>query len=122
MKNIKKENKKNELNLPADEYENHTDFNKEFMKLVNQNIIDFIKNIDIHIQKRDLDKINSSCHKIKFGLKMMKIDNLLSISNRISLEAKNNGDIKHIKFLFNQFNNEYLNIRKEIIEQIKNVK
>ncbi|WP_165395209.1 hypothetical protein [Flagellimonas allohymeniacidonis] len=83
------------------------DLLEEFVRLYKQNVLEFIGKIRINLQSQNYQGIDFSCQKLGSSLRMLKTLSLLEITEQMSLECKNDHDIKHLKFLYGQFLVEY---------------
>lgn len=95
------------------------DLLEELIKLFKQNALEFIGQLKIHIQNHDYEAIRFASHKIKSGLRMMNTRELLVIAEQIEFESRKNQDIKHLKFLYDCFVQEYPLVESAIEEAFK---
>lgn len=95
------------------------DLLKELVRLFKENILEFIGHTKIGLQNEDIKGIGFASHKIKSGLRMLKIDGLLLIVEQMNTTCKNDGDLKYLSFLYDQFLDEYPKIEQVIDSGIK---
>lgn len=79
----------------------------ELVRLFKKNILEFIGNVKVNLENEDVEKIGFASHKIKSSLRMMRIGGLLRIAEQMDSICKTDKDLKHLKFLYNQFVDEY---------------
>lgn len=96
-----------------DECMGQEDLMQELVRLFKKNMLEFIGHTKIALQNEDIQSIGFASHKIKSGLRMLKIDGLLLIAEEMNAVCKGDGDLKHLNFLYAQFLDEY-----PIVEQI----
>jgi HPt (histidine-containing phosphotransfer) domain-containing protein len=91
----------------------------ELVRMSKRNILEFIGNVKVNMENEDVEKIQIASYKIKPALRMMHLDSLLQISEQIEIACNTDKDLKHIKFLYNQFIDEYPEVEKALDSQIK---
>ncbi len=94
----------------------------ELVVLFKRNIIEFIGKTKIHLLNDDFDGVGFTSHKIKSGLRMLKLNGLVEICDQMSLVCKSNRDIKHLNFLYEEFLKEYEHIEPLIELEIERIK
>ncbi|MFD2585633.1 ATP-binding protein [Croceitalea marina] len=94
----------------------------ELVVLFKRNIIEFIGKTKIHLLNDDFDGVGFTSHKIKNGLRMLKLNGLIEICEQMSLVCKSNRDIKHLNFLYEEFLKEYEHIELLIDLEIERIK
>ncbi len=104
-----------DLRSLLDECMGQVDLLCELVRLFKKNVLEFIGNTKISLQNEDVKSIGFASHKIKSGLRMLKIDSLLLIAEQMDAVCKNDGDLKYLDFLYNQFLDEYPQV-EEIID------
>ncbi len=136
--NMKKENSTEEIILTqVDTSNNSDDFDLqsifkdcmqdfdllgELIRLYKQNAMEFIGAARIHLEQQNFKELEFALHKIKSGLAMMKTKSLHAIVSEMHTSCKTEKDIKHIKFLYQCFLEEYPKVEKQIdasLEQLK---
>lgn len=93
----------------------------ELIRLFKANIAEFMKNTEIHFEKKDVSGIGFAAHKIKASLKMLHIQSLFEIAAQMDSVCKNEGDLKHLRFLYQEFITEYNKVEAAIETQLKNI-
>lgn len=104
-----------------DECMGQVDLLHELVRLFKKNMLEFIGNTKVSLQNEDVKSIGFASHKIKSGLRMLKIESLLLIAEQMDSVCKNDGDLKHLNFLYNQFLNEYPNVERIIDAGMKKI-
>lgn len=95
------------------------DLLKELVRLFKRNILEFIGSVKVNLENEDVEKIGFASHKIKSSLRMMRINGLLQLAEQIDSICKNDKDLKHIKFLYNQFVDEYPGVEEALDAELK---
>lgn len=98
------------------------DLLEELVQLFKQNVLEFIGQLKIHLQNMDFEGVRFAAHKIKSGLRMMKITELLIIAEQIEAVCKTDRDVKHLNFLFDCFLEEYPKIEIAIDVALEKLK
>lgn len=91
---------------------------EELVQLYIQNALEFIGQAKIHIRNKDFKGLEFAAHKMKSGLAMMKTMSLHSLMVQIHKTAMEGKDIKHMKFLYNSFLEEYSIVESAIREEV----
>ncbi|GMN08849.1 hypothetical protein MTsPCn9_06950 [Croceitalea sp. MTPC9] len=94
----------------------------ELVQLFKKNILEFIGKTKVHLLNDDFDGVGFTAHKIKNGLRMFKLNNLIEICEQMSLVCKSDKDPKHLNFLYEEFLKEYENIAPKIELEIQRIK
>lgn len=95
---------------------------EELVGLFKINVLEFIGQVKLHLQNGDFKGIAFASHKIKNGLKMLNVSELLTIAEQMDIQSRTDKDIKHLRFLFDCFISEYPDIEKELEAAIKQLK
>ncbi len=95
---------------------------EELVVLYKQNALEFIGAVRMHLNNNDLEAVAFAAHKIKSGLAMLKTDGLYTIVEQIQNTSKNDGDKKHLEFLYTCFLQEYPLVEQLIDEKMKALK
>ncbi len=96
-----------DLNPVLEDCLGQVDLLEELIGLFKANALEFIGEVKIHLQTSDFKGIAFASHKIKNGLRMLQIADLLTIAEQMDIQARTDKDIKHLKFLFGCFISEY---------------
>ena len=94
----------------------------ELVTLFNKNILEFVGKTKVHLLNDDFDGVAFTAHKIKSGLRMFKLNNLIETCEQMSLVCKSDKDIKHLSFLYEQFLTEYERIAPKIELEIQRLR
>ncbi len=106
-KNNKTEKTQIDLSGILEECMGQVELLEELMVLYKQNALEFIGNVRLHLENSDSKQIGFAAHKIKSGLKMMQTVTLLEIVEQIQKCCNSDSDLKHLKFLYDSFLEEY---------------
>ena len=94
----------------------------ELIILFKKNILEFIGRAKVNLLNDNLDGVFFNAHKIKSGLRMLKLDGLIEITEQICLASKTTKDTKHLNFLYEEFIKEYEIIAPQIEAEIIRIK
>lgn len=114
--------KKLDLNPVLEDCLGQVELLEELVGLFKINVLEFIGEVKLHLQNSDFKGIAFASHKIKNGLKMLNASELFAIAEQMDILSKSDKDIKHLRFLFGCFIDEYPAIEKEIEDAIQKLK
>ncbi|MGB5820555.1 MAG: ATP-binding protein [Saonia sp.] len=92
---------------------------EELIRLYKQNTLEFIGKAKLHIDNGNIGALEFAIHKIKSGLAMLQTYSLHTIVEQMDQVCKNDKDIKHLKFLYGCFLEEYPIVEKAIADEVK---
>ncbi|MDC0008137.1 ATP-binding protein [bacterium] len=98
------------------------DMIEELILLYKQNILEFVELMQSHLDKKDIDGIQFSAHKLKFGLAFMRAESLREIVLQMERSCKTDRDLTYLTVLFERFNSEYPEVEKQIDVAFKKLK
>lgn len=101
------ENSEMDLSELWDECMGQIELIQELVTLFKTNVLTFIGKVRIHLDEEDSEQIAFAAHKIKPGLKMLKSQNLVDIVEQIQKSCYADGDLKHLRFLYENFIDAY---------------
>ena len=91
---------------------------EELVQLFKLNTIEFIGKTKVDIKAANAEGVKFNAHKIKSGLKMMRIPSLLRIVEQMHKVCLDDQDFKYLSFLYDCFLKEYPLIETEINKAI----
>ncbi len=103
-----------DLNPVLEDCLGQVDLLEELIGLFKVNAIEFIGEVKLHLQNSDFKGIAFASHKIKNGLRMLHITELLTIAEQMDIQARTDRDIKHLRFLYGCFVTEYPIVEKQL--------
>lgn len=123
IKPINKTNQLEEFNLNPilEDCMGQVDLLEELVQLFNSNILEFIGKTKVYLLNDNHAGIAFISHKIKNGLQMFKLNNLVEICEQMNLVSKTDKDIKHLNFLYGEFLKEYKSIAPKIELELKRI-
>ncbi len=80
---------------------------EELILLFKRNCLEFIGEVKMHLQLENFEGIGFASHKIKNGLKMLHVTELLTIAEQMDHLSSTDKDLKYMKFLYHCFIDEY---------------
>ncbi|RRQ48318.1 response regulator [Maribacter algicola] len=86
---------------------------EELIRLFKQNVYEFIGTVKINIKQNNLKEIGFAAHKLKAGIKMLQLENLVSIVMDMQTYSEEGNEIK-LRALFDEFLIRYPKYEKEI--------
>jgi len=95
---------------------------EELVQLYIQNAMEFIGQAKTHIRNKDFKGLEFAAHKMKSGLAMMKTMSLHSLMVQIHKTAIDGKDVKHMKFLYDCFLEEYSIVESAIMEEVEKLR
>jgi signal transduction histidine kinase/AmiR/NasT family two-component response regulator/HPt (histidine-containing phosphotransfer) domain-containing protein len=79
----------------------------ELVSLFKGNALEFIGKGKLHLQNRDYEQLQFATHKLKSGLAMMRVQNLLILVQQIHEHCKADRNHDQMQYLYDQFVREY---------------
>lgn len=98
------------------------DMLEDLINLYQQNALEFIGMVKVHIEHRDFDAIAKCCHKIKCGLKMFQTKGLQELAEQIHRSARTEEDLEHLTNLLECFTEEYPKVDKALTKALTDLK
>ncbi len=95
---------------------------EELIQLFKRNSLEFIGEVKIHLQQENFEGIGFASHKIKNGLKMLQISELLTIADQMDHLSRTDKDLKYMRFLYDCFVDEYPQTEREIDLEVVRIK
>lgn len=86
---------------------------EELIRLFKQNVYEFIGSVKINLKQKNLKEIGFAAHKLKAGLKMLKLDDLVRLMVDMQASSEKTEEIK-IQSLFQDFLEIYPVYEEEI--------
>lgn len=96
------------------------DLVQELVMLFNMNVLEFIGMTKVYIKNEDFESLKFSVHKVKMGLKMIKIEALHSWL--LQMEATIVGDevdTTHLNYLYEGFTEEYAMVEEQLARELE---
>lgn len=86
---------------------------EELIRLFKQNVYEFIGSVKINLKKDNLKEIGFAAHKLKAGLKMLKLERLVDVM--VAMQAKSEeGEALMVRSMFQDFLKDYPEYEKQI--------
>ena len=92
---------------------------EELVRLFKQNMLEFIGNVKLHIDGRNIQGIGFAAHKIKSSLKMMEAKSLSELCEQLSEECKDGGDFQVLKNLYLEFVEAYPQVEQLLDQEME---
>ncbi|PIB37772.1 ATP-binding protein [Maribacter sp. 4G9] len=86
---------------------------EELIRLFKQNVYEFIGTVKINLKQNNLKEIGFAAHKLKAGIKMLQLENLVNIMMDMQTNSEEGNEIK-VRALFEDFLIRYPEYEKEI--------
>jgi len=93
---------------------------QELVMLFNMNVLEFIGMAKVYIKNEDYESLKFSIHKIKTGLKMIKIDALHNCLIQMEVTIVDDEvDRMQLNFLYECFTEEYQIVEEQLAEELE---